>query len=144
MSQRIDVAAGLVWQALGPSPRLLLASRPLPKVYAGWWELPGGKFEPGEGPEEALARELQEELGLVGLVVHRRTCLDFDYAHAKVRLHFCDAVSGGSAPIRPAGKEGQQWVWVDPSSCALPCPILPATRPLIERFQSGEWKPWLG
>ena len=42
----------------------LLARRPAGKVYAGYWEFPGGKIEPGEPAERALARELREELGI--------------------------------------------------------------------------------
>ncbi len=114
----------------------------MPKVYAGWWELPGGKFEPGESAAQALARELHEELGLIGLTIRSRTVLEFDYDHARVRLHFCDAVSALGSALIPRAQEGQQWVWVDAAIAAIPSPLLPATRPLIERFRAGEWQPW--
>ena len=58
----VDVAVGVLLQADG---RFLLTSRPAGKVYAGYWEFPGGKLEAGESVAEALARELHEELGLV-------------------------------------------------------------------------------
>ena len=56
----IDVAVGVLIDAAG---RFLLTSRPVGKVYAGYWEFPGGKLELGENVEQALRRELQEELG---------------------------------------------------------------------------------
>ena len=56
------VAAAVVVRADGS---VLLAQRPAGKPYAGYWEFPGGKLEPGESPRDALARELVEELGIV-------------------------------------------------------------------------------
>src|ERR1043165_6220271 len=57
----IEVAAAVMERADGS---FLLAQRPAGKVYAGYWEFPGGKIEPGEAPDAALARELHEELGV--------------------------------------------------------------------------------
>ena len=57
----IEVAAAVIEQ---PDGTFLLAQRPPGKVYAGYWEFPGGKVEPGEAAEQALARELHEELGI--------------------------------------------------------------------------------
>ena len=57
----VDVAVGVLLQADG---QFLLTSRPEGKVYAGYWEFPGGKLEAGESVEQALRRELQEELGI--------------------------------------------------------------------------------
>ncbi len=57
----VDVAVGVLLQADG---HFLLTSRPEGKVYAGYWEFPGGKLEAGESVEQALRRELQEELGI--------------------------------------------------------------------------------
>ena len=58
----VDVAVGVL---LLPDGRFLLTSRPEGKVYAGYWEFPGGKLEAGESVAQALARELHEEIGLV-------------------------------------------------------------------------------
>jgi 8-oxo-dGTP diphosphatase len=60
MSDRVVVVAGAVYDR----GRLLAARRSAPEELAGRWELPGGKLEPGESPEEALVRELREELGV--------------------------------------------------------------------------------
>ena len=57
----IDVAVGVL---LRPDGTVLLGNRPADKPWPGWWELPGGKLEPGETVLQALARELHEELGI--------------------------------------------------------------------------------
>lgn len=59
--KRIHVAAAVI---RGPESSVLIAKRPLDKHQGGLWEFPGGKVEDGEGVESALARELQEELGI--------------------------------------------------------------------------------
>ena len=56
-----EVAVGVLVDAHG---RFLLTSRPAGKVYAGYWEFPGGKLEAGETVEQALRRELHEEIGI--------------------------------------------------------------------------------
>src|SRR4051812_28674545 len=59
--KRVEVAAAVLQR---PDGAFLLAQRPPDKVYAGYWEFPGGKIEPGETAADALARELHEELGI--------------------------------------------------------------------------------
>jgi 8-oxo-dGTP diphosphatase len=73
--QAVDVAVGVL---IRPDGHFLLTSRPAGKVYAGYWEFPGGKLEPGESATEALARECREELGLeieVGARIGRGSAL---------------------------------------------------------------------
>ena len=122
----IDVAVGVLIDAQG---RFLLASRPPGKVYEGYWEFPGGKFEAGETLEQALRRELQEELGITIGAVHPWQQEVFDYPHALVRLHFCKVYDwSGSFEMR----EGQQMSWQD-----LPVqvqPVLPGTLPVLRWF----------
>lgn len=118
------VAVGVLVQQDG---RYLLAQRPAGKPYEGYWEFPGGKLEPGETVEAALARELHEELGIVVTACHQWHTLEHDYPHAYVRLHFCK-VTGWTG--EPHGREGQAFSWQ-----RLPvevAPLLPAAIPVLE------------
>jgi 8-oxo-dGTP diphosphatase len=122
----VDVAVGVLIDADG---RFLLTSRPEGKVYAGCWEFPGGKVEPGESIEAALRRELHEELGItIGHAEPWQVTLH-DYAHALVRLHFCKVFAwSGAFEMR----EGQQMAWQ-----TLPvqvAPLLAGTVPVLQWF----------
>lgn len=126
-----DVAVGVLVErdAAGREGRFLLTSRPEGKVYAGYWEFPGGKFEPGETVAQALRRELHEELGItIGAVFPWQQAL-FDYPHARVRLHFCKVFDWtGDFEMR----EAQQMAWSDlPVAVA---PVLPGTLPVLRWF----------
>ncbi len=120
----VDVAVGVL---VRPDGAFLLASRPAGKPYAGYWEFPGGKIEPGEPIATALARELHEELGIEVGAVHPWVTRMFDYPHARVRLHFCRVFDWrGEAHAR----EGQQFGFF--STDRLPDgPLLPATVPVL-------------
>jgi 8-oxo-dGTP diphosphatase len=127
----VDVAVGVLIErdAAGREGRFLLTSRPAGKVYAGYWEFPGGKFEPGETVDQALRRELHEELGIsIGAVQPWQQAM-FDYPHARVRLHFCKVFDWtGHFEMR----EAQQMAWAD-----LPVqvqPVLPGTLPVLDWF----------
>jgi 8-oxo-dGTP diphosphatase len=122
----VDVAVGVLIDAMG---RFLLTSRPDGKVYAGYWEFPGGKLEAGESVEQALRRELHEELGIrIGPAAPWKIEL-MDYAHARVRLHFCKVFAWhGEFEMR----EGQRMTWQ-----SLPVtvqPVLPGTIPVLQWF----------
>lgn len=122
----VDVAVGILLDAQG---RFLLTSRPAGKVYEGYWEFPGGKFEPGETVEQALRRELHEELGITIATAHPWQQEVVAYPHARVRLHFCKVFDWqGAFEMR----EGQQMSWQD-----LPvrvAPVLPGTLPVLRWF----------
>jgi 8-oxo-dGTP diphosphatase len=81
----LDVAAAVIQR---PDGAFLLARRPAGKVYAGYWEFPGGKIEAGEPAAEALARELREELGIEPRTAYPWLTREYVYPHAAVRLHF--------------------------------------------------------
>jgi 8-oxo-dGTP diphosphatase len=125
MAERVpqDVAVGVL---IRPDGAFLVTSRPAGKVYAGHWEFPGGKVEPGETVEQALARELHEELGITIAGAERWQVQMFDYPHALVRLHFCKVLAWtGEFEMR----EGQAMAWQQ-----LPVdvrPVLPGTIPVL-------------
>jgi 8-oxo-dGTP diphosphatase len=122
----VDVAVGVLIDA---QERFLLTSRPPGKVYAGWWEFPGGKLERGESVAAALARELHEELGIAAIRIEPWHVTRIDYAHARVRLHFCKVLEWrGELEMR----EGQSMAWQTlPVAVA---PVLPGTLPVLEWF----------
>jgi 8-oxo-dGTP diphosphatase len=130
------VAAALI----DPDGRVLIAQRPQGKVMAGLWEFPGGKWESGETPEQALIRELHEELG----ISVREACLaPFTFAshaycefHLLMPLYVCRRWDG-----TPAAREHRAIKWVrprdlvsDPSAFPMPAadlPLLPMLRDLL-------------
>lgn len=122
----IDVAVGVLIRADG---QFLITSRPEGKPYAGYWEFPGGKLEAGETVEQALHRELHEELGIrINLNrIERWKELVMEYPHAVVRLHFCKVWDwAGELEMR----EQQQFAWE-----TLPphvAPLLPGTIPVLQ------------
>lgn len=124
--QVVDVAVGVLMKTDG---QFLLTSRPQGKVYAGYWEFPGGKLEAGESVEQALRRELQEELGItIGQAQAWKTQM-VDYPHALVRLHFCKVWDWqGELQMR----EAQSYAWQTlPVSVT---PVLPGTIPVLAWF----------
>ncbi|HYG43984.1 MAG TPA: Nudix family hydrolase, partial [Bordetella sp.] len=130
MSDRIiDVAAGLILRADG---QLLLGQRPEGKPWAGWWELPGGKLEPGETVLQALARELREEIGIEVTQAVPWVTYVHAYPHTTVRLAFC-RVTGWQG--EPRGLENQRLQWVDPAHASQVGDLLPATLPPLRWLQ---------
>lgn len=122
----VDVAVGVL---IRPNGDFLLTSRPIGKVYDGYWEFPGGKLEPGETVSQALQRELHEELGItIGPATLWKVEL-VDYPHALVRLSFCKVFSWtGELQMR----EAQSFAWQHlPVQVA---PVLPGTVPVLQWF----------
>ena len=126
----VDVAVGIL---IRPGQEFLLTSRPLGKPYAGYWEFPGGKLEMGETVEQALTRELHEELGLTLGAVHLWKTEMVDYPHALVRLHFCKVFEwSGVLEMR----ESQSFVWA--SLPVTVAPVLPGTVPVLG-WLASDW-----
>lgn len=122
----VDVAVGVLIDA---ESRFLLTSRPAGKVFAGFWEFPGGKLEPGESVEAALRRELDEEIGIRVGAVHPWRVETFDYEHARVRLHFCKVFDWTGDFVM---RERQAMAWQQlPVTVA---PVLPGTLPVLDWF----------
>lgn len=124
MSARVEVAAAVIER---PDGAFLMASRPTGKAYAGWWEFPGGKVEPGETPRAALTRELAEELAIRVREAYPWLTRDYDYEHARVRLHFFRVVDWSG---EPHPHEGQAIAWVRADRPEV-SPILPANGPIL-------------
>ena len=124
--QVVEVAVGVL---IRPDGQFLLTSRPPGKVYEGHWEFPGGKLEPGESVEQALRRELKEEIGVTLNAVHPWKVEMVDYPHALVRLNFCKVFDWtGELQMH----EGQSFAWQ-----SLPVqvrPLLPGTIPVLAWF----------
>jgi 8-oxo-dGTP diphosphatase len=122
----VDVAVGVLIQ---PNGDFLLTSRPSGKVYAGYWEFPGGKLEPGETVEQALRRELLEEIGIVIGAIEPWQVEMVDYPHALVRLNFCKVYSWtGELQMREAQSFSWERLPVDVT------PVLPGTVPVLDWF----------
>ena len=127
--REVQVAVGVL---IRPGQQFLMTSRPEGKAYAGYWEFPGGKFEPNESLEQALRRELIEELGIVVGTVWPWREEVVDYPHALVRLHFCRVFDWqGALQMR----ESQSHVWA-----SLPAtiePVLPGSWPVLEWLKAS-------
>ena len=114
--------------------RVLIAQRPEGRSMAGLWEFPGGKVEQGERPEEALIRELHEELG----IVVKEACLapltfashTYDDFQLLMPLYVCRRWEGMVTPL-----EGQQLTWVKPAKLR-DYPMPPADLPLISHLMA--------
>ncbi len=126
--RRLRVAAGILFDAQG---RVLIAERVGGGPFQGMWEFPGGKIGDGESPEQALGRELAEELGIEMGAVQRFMHLEHDYPDRSVSIHFF-LVSGWKND--PAGLEGQALRWVAPA-LLRDHRLLPADVPVIEALQ---------
>ena len=122
----VDVAVGIL---VKPDGSFLLTSRPAGKVYEGYWEFPGGKLEAGESVQDALRRELLEELGIAVEAAQLWRVELVDYPHALVRLNFCK-ISAWSGELQM--REAQSYSWQQ-----LPVqvsPVLQGTIPVLKMF----------
>lgn len=126
----IPVVAAVLWDERG---RVLLARRPPGGPHGGLWEFPGGKVEPGESPESALAREILEELG-AGVKVGREVGrVDHAYPHLRIRLtaYACTLARGTPVPL-----QGQELAWLEPREL-LCLPMPEADIPIARKLSAG-------
>jgi len=124
----VRVAAGVIARADG---RVLLAQRPFGKAYEGYWEFPGGKLEPGEMAQAALARELHEELGIIVRDAAPWLVQTFVYPHAHVELNFFRVLAWDGEFV---GRDGQAFAWQDPFSIDV-APLLPANTRVLDALR---------
>jgi len=120
----VEVAAAVIQRADGA---FLLARRPAGKVYAGYWEFPGGKVETGEAAEHALARELHEEIGIDACNAYPWITRVYAYPHATVRLNFFRVTAWKGDP-HPREEQAIAW---QRFGAPLVEPMLPANAPVL-------------
>ena len=124
----VEVAAAILLR----DGEFLLAQRPPGKVYAGYWEFPGGKVEPGESLRQALQREVHEELGIVIDQAWPWLSREFSYPHAEVRLKFFRVTSWQGEIVL---SEHSGLVWVKIGATAPVDPVLPANGPVLRALE---------
>jgi A/G-specific adenine glycosylase len=124
-----DIGVGVVWK----EGRVLVARRPPEGLLGGLWEFPGGKLEEGESPEEAIRRELREEMAVEVGVGARIERVEHAYSHFRITLHAHHArLLSGS----PRAREATAWAWARPDELddyAFPA----ANRRVIEALRAG-------
>jgi 8-oxo-dGTP diphosphatase len=131
MSEPVRVVAAVLFDAAG---RVLIARRPPGKHMAGYWEFPGGKLDASEAAEQALGRELREELGVELRRCHPLLQLRHHYADRTVQIEvFVVDESRGE----PCGLEGQALQWVSVAALSQQA-LLPADRPIVEALIANE------
>lgn len=125
--QPVRVVAAALARSGPQGPQLLIAQRPPGKWRAGCWEFPGGKVEEGEEPEEALRREVAEELGVMPLRLVWLGSFPHQYPerHVEILLWLVPAFEG-----EPSGLDGQALRWVQPAELEH-CSLLEADVPMI-------------
>jgi 8-oxo-dGTP diphosphatase len=130
VTDAVRVVAAVLRDASG---RVLIAQRAPGKHMAGYWEFPGGKIARGESSEQALTRELAEELGISLRRCHPLLQLRHDYADRVVELDvFVVDDYGGE----PQSLEAQALKWVAAAELAAQA-LLPADRPIIEALNAA-------
>ena len=128
MTQVVEVVAAVIYK---PDGSYLLAQRPPDKVYAGYWEFPGGKVEPGETHLAAIKREIREELAIE---IHTTTpwiTRRHVYEHASVRLKFFRTNDWSG---EPRGLDGQHFEFQTPGAETVG-PMLPANGPILKAMR---------
>jgi 8-oxo-dGTP diphosphatase len=110
---------------------VLLARRSPGEKLAGFWEFPGGKVENGETPEECLARELDEELGILTRIGEKcaESLHQYDHRNFRIVAYLVDCIAGEP---RPNVHDRLEWVKIDDISGYQ---LLPADIPILASLQ---------
>ncbi|MCK0509501.1 Nudix family hydrolase [Aromatoleum anaerobium] len=132
MKKRVEVAAGVITR---PDGSFLLGQRAPGTFYPGYWEFPGGKVEAGETAEQALIRELDEELGIRVTSIRPWVTREHRYEHAHVRLHFFE-VTGWDGEINDHVHSALSWEHADRPGVG---PMLPANGPILKALRLPRW-----
>lgn len=127
----VHVVAGVIADARG---RILLARRTSGRDLAGLWEFPGGKLDPGETPERALARELHEELGIEVRRSEPLIAVPQNYRDKRIVLDVRRILEWRG---KPSGREGQALAWSPPTKLSA-YPMPPADRPVVAALRKPD------
>lgn len=127
MNRRIEVVGAVIVDR-----GRIFCTRRGPGSLEGFWEFPGGKLEPGESPEVALAREIHEELGCTVKVGSRVVTTEYEYDFAVIVLttFYCELLTG-----EPTLSEHTASVWLAPQELGT-LTWAPADRPAVKQIQS--------
>lgn len=106
--KRIHIVAGIIFNQ--DKSQVFITKRPDDKHKGGFWEFPGGKVEQGETIQQAMVRELEEEIGITTTEQQLFEHLEFDYSDKALKFDFITVTQFEGQPY---GKEGQQGEWVD-------------------------------
>ncbi|GAB4098767.1 (deoxy)nucleoside triphosphate pyrophosphohydrolase [Sinomonas halotolerans] len=132
----VQVVGGALVDSLARPSRLLVARRTSPPAFAGMWEFPGGKVEPGEEPRAALVRELREELGIearLGSEVPGPLEQGWPLnERAAMRVWLAEVEDGEPAPLED--HDELRWLALDADSLAS-VPWIPADFPIVEALR---------
>lgn len=128
MKPVLDVVAGIIWQ----DGQYLAVERPAGARMEGWWEFPGGKIETGETRDDALVRELQEELGITVSEFEYWREVEHEYDEFVVRLNFFNIYKYSG---KLTSLENQRMEWVDPTK-APSLRYLPADVAIVDALHS--------
>ena len=134
-----QIVGAAVLDSLTHPSRLLVARRSAPPRLAGQWEFPGGKVEPGETCEDAVRRELEEELG-----IRVQLGAEIDGPHpqgwpltrtAAMRVWFAEITEGEAAPLQD--HDALRWVLLDPPGELESLPWIEADRPILVALRTA-------
>ena len=126
----LQISVGIIRNAAG---EIYITQRAADSHMAHKWEFPGGKIEAGETPEEAVIRELQEEVGIAATSLHQFDKLEYQFPDRHITLWFW-MVDGWEG--EPWGKEGQPGRWVAQQDLVAD-EFPPANVPVIEKLIAG-------
>ncbi|WP_299685381.1 8-oxo-dGTP diphosphatase MutT [uncultured Vibrio sp.] len=130
--KRIHIVAGIIFNQ--DKSQVFITKRPDDKHKGGFWEFPGGKVEAGETIEQAMIRELDEEIGITVTKQSLFEYLEFDYSDKSLKFDFMLVTDFEQQPY---GKEGQQGEWVSLDSLsqyAFPEANVPILERVVKEF----------
>ncbi|HDM8127276.1 TPA: 8-oxo-dGTP diphosphatase MutT [Vibrio harveyi] len=125
--KRIHIVAAIIFNQ--DKSQIFITKRPDDKHKGGFWEFPGGKVEQGESVEQAMIRELEEEIGITVTEQSLFEHLEYDYPEKSLKFDF---MTVSQFDNQPYGREGQEGCWVDVAAL-LDYTFPEANVPILER-----------